>query len=449
MSSLNMLINKAIFHEYDVRGIYPEDFNKEAARQIGRVFADYTKAKKVLIGRDTRLSGQDIFDGLAQGLIEQGVDVFDAGLVPIDFVYSMTAKNGYDAGIMITASHNPKEYNGLKMFQYSGKPWIEWVNGKTIKEIINKEIKLVVKQGKIEKVDYWQKYIEHIFSFVDKEKIKPFKILIDAGNGAAAKVIPLIEKYLPCKIIRHFFKTDGTFPDRLLNPVEIEVAKKIGEEVVKEKADFGVAFDGDSDRIVLIDENGEPLLGDSQILLLAKEMLKKEPGATIVYNVGISRIVPETITKMGGKYIKTRVGFCYNMKALIENQGIVSGELSCHFAFRDNFYADSGFVALLILLEIISQENKPLSEIVKEYRVYYKIHEPSVKVMDKEKTFAILKEKYADGRIDEMDGVTIEYPDWWFNVRPSNTEPVIRLTIEAKTKELLEEKLREIKSFIK
>lgn len=444
-----MPINPSIFHEYDIRGIYPEDFNKEAATQIGRVFADYTKAKKILIGRDTRLSGQDIFDGLAEGLTEQGVDVFDAGLVPIDFVYSMTAKNGYDAGIMITASHNPKEYNGLKMFQYSGKPWIEWINGKTIKKIIDKKIELSEKQGEIKKIDHWHEYIEHIFSFIDKKKIKPFRILIDAGNGAAAKVIPLIEKQLPCKIIRRFFETDGTFPDRLLNPVEVEVTKSVGKEVIKEKADFGVVFDGDSDRIVLIDEKGEPLLGDAQTLLLAKEMLKKEPGATIVYNIGISRIVPEIITKMGGKFVKTRVGFCYNIKALIENHGIMSGELSCHFAFRDNFYADSGFIALLIFLEIISQENKPLSEIVKEYRIYYKIHEPSVKVTDKEKTFAILKEKYHDGKIDEMDGVTIEYDDWWFNVRPSNTEPVIRMTVEAKTKELLDEKLKELKSLIK
>lgn len=443
-----MKINPSIFHEYDIRGIYPDDFNKEAATQIGRVFADYTKAKKILIGRDIRLSGQEIFDGLAKGLTEMGADVFDVGLVPIDFVYSMAAKNNYDAGMMITASHNPKEYNGLKMFKYSGKPWIEWVNGKTIKEIINKELKPANKIGKIQKVDHWQQYLNHIFSFVDKNKIRPFKILIDAGNGVAARVIPLIEKQLPCKIIRRFFETDGTFPTRPLNPVEMKVAKSIGEEVIKEKTDFGVAFDGDTDRIVLIDEKGEPLLGDSQILLLAKEMLAKEPGSTIVYNVGLSRIVPEMIAKMGGKSVKTRVGFCYNIKALIENKGIMSGELSCHFAFRDNFYADSGFIALLMFLEIISQENKPLSEIVKDYRIYYKVHEPSIKVTDKEKTFKRLKNKYQDGKLDEMDGVSVEYPDWWFNVRPSNTEPVVRLTIEAKTKEQLEKKLKEIKGFI-
>ncbi|MFH1866873.1 MAG: phosphomannomutase/phosphoglucomutase [Patescibacteria group bacterium] len=440
--------SEKIFKAYDVRGVYPDDFNKEIAYQIGRVFADYTKAKKILIGRDVRLSGQDIFNGLAEGLAEQGVDVFDVGLVPIDFVYSMAAKNGYDAGIMITASHNPKEYNGLKMFTYSGKPWIEWVDGKTIKELIDKKIESLENKGKIEKVDYWQKYIEHIFSFIDKNKIKPFRILIDAGNGAAAKAIPLIEKCLPCKIVRRFFETDGTFPSRSLNPVEIEVTRNVGKEVIKENADFGVVFDGDTDRIVLIDEKGEPLLGDSQILLLAKEVLSKNPGATIVYNIGLSRSVPEFINKMGGKSFKTRVGFCYNIKALIENNGIMSGELSCHYAFRDNFYADSGFIALLMFLEIISQENKPLSEIVKEYRIYHKVHEPSIKVADKENTFKLLKEKYYDGEIDEMDGVTIEYDDWWFNLRPSNTEPVVRLTVEAKTEELLKEKLAEVKNLI-
>lgn len=441
-------INLNIFHEYDIRGIYPTDFNREAAYQIGRVFVNYTKAKKILVGRDVRLSGQEIFDGLTQGLTAQGADVFDAGLVPIDFVYSMTVKNNYEAGIMITASHNPKEYNGLKMFKYSGKPWIDWINGEEIKEIIDQQTILAKQKGKIEKVDHWQQYLDHIFSFVEKNKIKPLKIVVDAGNSVAAKVVSLIKKYLPCQIIDRFFELDGNFPNRSPNPMDEEVFKNLGKEVVKQKADLGVAFDGDTDRIVLVDEKGEALLGDLQLLLLAKKMLEKYPGAGIVYNLMMSKAVPEFIKKMGGQPIRSRVGFCFIMKNMIEKNGVMGGELSCHFSFRDNFYTDSGFIAFLIFLEIISQANQPLSELVKEYKIYHKIYEPTIKITDKEKTFNLLKEKYKDGKIDELDGITIEYPDWWFNLRPSNTEPVVRLTVEAKTKKLLEKKLEEIKELI-
>jgi len=441
-------INLSIFHEYDIRGIYPDDFNKEIAMQIGRVFADYTQAKKILIGRDARLSGQDIFDGLTHGLIEQGVDVFDADLVPIDFIYSMTAKNNYDAGIMITASHNPKEYNGLKMFKYSGQPWIEWVDGKIIKEIINQKSKPTTQLGKIKKVDHWQQYIEHILSFIEKDKIKPLKIIVDAGNSVAAKVIPLIEKELPCQFIRRFFEIDGSFPNRSPNPMDENVLERLGRTVVIEKADFGVAFDMDTDRIILVDENGKALLGDQQILLLAKEALENYPGAGIVYNLMMSRAVPETIKKMGGRPIKTKVGFCFVMQGMREQKGIMGGELSCHFSFKDNFYADSGMIAFLKFIEVVSSAGKKLSELVKEYKIYEKVYIPSIQVLDKNKTFENLKNRYQDGKIEELDGITIEYIDWWFNLRASNTEPVVRLTIEAKTKELLEEKLAEIKNLI-
>ncbi|MFN3301609.1 MAG: phosphomannomutase/phosphoglucomutase [Patescibacteria group bacterium] len=441
-------VNPKIFHQYDIRGVYPDDFNEEVAKQIGRIFVDYTKAKKILIGRDVRLSGQKIFDGLAQGLTEMGADVFDAGLVPIDFVYSMTVKNRYDAGIMITASHNPKEYNGLKMFKYVGKPWIEWINGSIFKEIIDKKLKPVKKIGKIRKVDHWQNYIDHIFSFVEKNKIKPLKIVVDAGNSVAAKVILLIEKDLPSKFIHRFFDLDGNFPNRSPNSIDDEVLEKLGQEVLRKKADFGVAFDGDADRIVLVDEKGEPLLGDCQILLLAKEILENYPGATIVYNLMMSRAVPEIIKKMGGRAVKSKVGFCFIMQTMRENNGIMGGEHSCHFSFKDNFYADSGMIAFLKFIEVISSSGKKVSELVKDYKIYKKIYQPSIKVEDKEKTFENLKKKYQDGKIDELDGLTIEYDDWWFNIRPSNTEPVIRLTVEAKTKELLEKKLKEIKSLI-
>ena len=442
-------INPSIFHAYDIRGIYPENFNKEAAYQIGRVFADYTKVKNVLIGRDMRLSSPEIFKGLSQGLIEQGADVFDAGLVPIDFIYSMVPKNNFNAGIMITASHNPKGYNGLKMILWQRKPWVEPISGELIKKLIDKNIKPAKKKGKIKKINLWRKYLSHIFSFVDLKKIKPLKIVVDAGNGLAGKVIPLMAKKIPCRIIPLFFKLDGNFPNHPSNPFEKGAMDKLIKKVVKERADFGVFFDGDTDRIVLVDEKGEPLFGDFQLLLLAKKFLKEYPKSAVVYKVDQSRAVKELIKKMGGKPIRTKVGYFYTAKAMRENKAILGGETSCHFAFKDNFYADSGFIAFLIFLEIISQSDKKLSELVKEFKIYSKIHIPAIKVKNKEKVIEFLKRKHKNGKIDQLDGLTVEYNNWWFNLRPSNTEPVIRLTIEAKTNKLLKEKLSELKKLIK
>jgi phosphomannomutase len=280
-------------------------------------------------------------------------------------------------------------------------------------------------------------------------KIKPLKIVVDASNGVAGKVIPLVEKEIPCRIVRRFFDLDGNFPNHSPDPLEDKVLKDLGRVVVKERADFGVVFDGDTDRIILVDERGEPLLGDCQILLLAKKMLAQNPKAAIVYNLVMSRAVPEFIKKMGGQPIRSRVGFCFVMKNMIKNKGVMGGEHSCHFSFRDNFYTDSGFIAFLKFIEIISSSGKKLSELVKEYKIYHKIYIPAIGVADKNKTFKILKNKYRDGKIDELDGLTVEYNDWWFNLRQSQTEPVVRLTLEAKTKKILNKKLKEVTSLIK
>ena len=442
-------INQTIFRQYDIRGIYPDQLNQETAYQIGRLFVYYTKAKKILVGYDMRLSSEEIFKGLSQGLIDQGANVFDAGLVPIDFIYSMVPKNNFQAGIMITASHNPKEYNGLKMIVWRKKPWIEPISGKTIGKLVGKKLELAKKKGKIKRVNFWRRYLDYIFSFIDIKKIKPLKIVVDAGNGLAGRVIPLIKKRIPCKIIPLFFKLDGNFPNHPSNPFEKGAMKKLTKKVVEKKADFGVFFDGDTDRIVLVDEKGRALWGDLQLLLLAKNFLKKNPGQVIVYKVDQSKSIPEFIKKMGGRPIRTKVGYFYTSQTMRKYKAILGGETSCHFAFQKNFYADSGFIAFLMFLEIISQENKPLSQIVKEYKIYHKIHKPSIEVKDKEEVIKLLKKKYKNGKIDLLDGLTIEFKDWWFNLRPSNTEPVVRLTVEAKTKELLNEKLAELRNLIK
>lgn len=451
------LFEPTIFRENDIRGIYPQDFNKKVAYQIGRVFVEFLLSKirdskskiRVLVGRDMRLSSPEIFSGLSQGLIEQGASVFDAGLVPTDFIYSMTARLNYQAGLMITASHNPKEYNGLKMIIWQGGPAIKIINGKTIGDLINRKIQSVESRGEMKKVGHWQEYLKHIFSFVDLKKIKPLKIIVDAGNGMAGKVIPLMVKKISCQITPLFFELDGNFPNHLPNPLTPGVLEDLGKAVVRAGADFGVVFDGDADRIFLVDEQGEAVFSDQLILLLAKKILAKNPGGGIVYTLNFSRAVPEFIKKMGGQPIRSRVGYRFISQAMKENNGLMGGELACHFSFRDNFYIDSGFIAFLILLEIISEENKPLAKLVKDYKIYFKSPEINVKTKGIFKKLDLVKEKYRDGKIDELDGLTVDYQDWWFNLRLSNTEPVARLTIEAKTPEMLEIKKRELMRLIK
>ncbi|KKQ67958.1 MAG: Phosphomannomutase [Parcubacteria group bacterium GW2011_GWA2_38_27] len=444
----NKEINLSIFRSYDIRGIYPSKLDEKVAYKIGRAFAIFAKAKKVAVGRDMRLSSPVLSEALIKGITDQGVDVYDIGQVPVECVYFIVGGYDYGAGVAITASHNPKEYNGFKLVKREGRT-VRVVPGEEIKEMVeignfsdNKN------KGEIRRIDIWQNFLNHIFSFIDAKKIKPFKIIIDAGNGMAGKAIPMIEKKLPIKIIPLNFNLDGNFPAHPPNPLLKESTVQISREIKSQNADFGVIFDGDADRIFLLDEKGEFIRADITLLLLAKYFLKKYPGKGVAYNLICSKAVPEFIKEWGGKPIRTKVGFVNVQRGILENNGIMGGELSGHYSFKDNFYLDSGFISFLVLLEIISESERKVSELVKDFSPYAKAAEINFEVSDKEKILKKIRKKYSNGKQDFLDGITVEYSDWWFNIRPSQTEPFLRLTIEAKTQPLLEEKKNELVGLI-
>ncbi len=440
-----MKINETIFKPYDIRGIYPSELNEDAAYLIGRAFARKANAKKITVGSDMRLSSPALKKALIHGITDEGVNVKDIGLVPIDAVYFSVGKMGDEAGIMITASHNPKEYNGFKMVLKDVK-WIETLE--VLQEVKNLPVETSEVKGEVKEEDIISRYINHILSFVEVDKIEPFKVVVDAGNGMAGKIMPILTEGLPLNIIPLNFKLDGNFPAHPSNPLLPESQKEICEVVVKEKADFGVIMDGDTDRLIFVDEKGVVIQADITLLLLAKLFLEREPGTGVAYNVVCSKIVPEMVEKWGGKPLRSKVGYANISTIMKENNGIVGGEISSHYSFRDNCYTDSGFIAFVILLQLLSNYNQPLSEIVKPFHKYFKSPELNFKISDKTGAIEKIKEKYSDAKQDFLDGVTAEYKDWWFNMRPSNTEPLLRLTIEADTKELLVKKQKELTKLI-
>jgi len=438
-------MNSSIFKSYDIRGIYPSELNEEAAYLIGRAFAVKSKAKNITVGSDMRLSGTSLKKALIRGITDEGANVKDIGLVPIDAVYFSVGKLGDEAGIMITASHNPKEYNGFKMVMKN----MQWLRGvELLEEVKNLPEKVSEKKGEVEEEDIIPRYINHVLSFIDVDKIEPFKVVVDAGNGMAGKIMPILTEGLPLNIIPLNFKLDGSFPAHPSNPLLPESQKEICETVVKEKADFGIIMDGDTDRLFFVDEKGSFIPADVTLLLLAKLFLEREPGAGIVYNLLCSKIVLEMIKKWGGRPLRSKVGYINVSTVMREQKGVMGGELSAHYSFRDNAYADSGFIAFVILLQLLSGGDQPLSEIVKPFYKYFKSAEDNFEVKDKDAVINKIKEKYSDGKQDFLDGITVEYKDWWFNMRPSNTEPLLRLTIEADTRELLAEKQKELTAVI-
>lgn len=429
-----------------MRGIYPGELNEDAAFAIGRVFIRYTGAEKVVIGYDARLSSPALFKALTQGLLSEGVQVHNIGQVPTECLYFAVGFYDFDAGIMITASHNPKEYNGFKTMVKRGND-IVWVRGKDLFSSLDQNSLREKHHVKIQEKDIWQDYLDYVLRFLEKN-VKPFKVVIDASNGVIGSVIEKIKDKLPVEIIDLNFEPNGNFPNHSPNPLEEGSSDQIKEEIKKQKADFGFIFDADADRIFFVDEKGQMVSADVVLLLLAKCFLHKNPGMGIAYNLICSRSVPEFITKWGGKPIRTQVGFVNVREGLIKNNGVMGGELSAHYCFRDYFYMDSGTIAFLTLLQIISKENKPVSEIVKELSVYAKPVQMNFEIEDKEAVLNKIKEKYADGKQDFLDGVTVEYKDWWFNLRPSNTEPLLKLTIEANAEDLLQQKKKELSEFI-
>jgi len=440
----------SIFKAYDIRGVYPKEINEELAYRIGRAFVSFLKPKTVVIGRDVRLSSDSLFKALAKGITEQGADVIDIGLASTPMMYFANANYGYDAGIMITASHNPKEYNGFKMVTKGALPLSGDSGIMDIKELVEKnDFEDSGNGGEISEKEIKQDYIKHILSFAKKDKMKSFKIVVDAGNGMSALDAPKILKEIGCDDTELYFELDGTFPNHLPNPLEEKNIKELRKKVIEEKADMGLAFDGDADRMFIVDEKGEVVPADFIATLVAQKILKEKPGSTILFDLRSSLILSEKIEEAGGRPVMSRVGHSFIKREMREKDAVFASELSAHYYMKDNFFIESPFLVVFKIFEIMTETGNNVSELVKPLKKYYASGEINFTVEDKEGVMKKLEEKYSDGDVSELDGVRIAYDNWWFNVRPSNTEPLLRLNLEAKSRELMEEKKKEISGIIK
>jgi phosphomannomutase len=442
-------INKSIFKSYDIRGIYPTELNEDSAFEIGKAFARQNNGKRVVLGRDARISSPALFKAVGRGILSEGGQVYDIGKVPTECLYFSVGNYDFDAGVMITASHNPKEYNGFKMIKKE-EGNLQMIRGKELLAEVKKNGHENIANPDLfqsEEKDVWHDYINHILNFVDLSEIVPLKIIVDASNGVGGLAVEKIQDKLPVEIVTLNFEPKGNFPNHSPNPLSEGSANQISEKIKSEKADFGVMFDGDADRIFLVDENGELVAADATLLLLARYFLASNSGMAIAYNAICSKAVPEFVKKWGGVPVRTQVGFVNVRDGLLKNNGIMGGELSGHYCFKDNFYMDSGMISFLTLLQIISKDGRKLSEIIKELSPYAKT-DTNFTVDDKNAVLEKIKQKYSDGNQDFLDGITVEYKDWWFNLRPSNTEPILRLTIEAATQELLKAKQKELTKII-
>ena len=450
-----MKLNKEIFKSYDIRGIYPDELNEENAREISLLFlslvckrtAKEPKDLKIVIGRDIRDSSQALEKIMMETLVSKGVNIDNIGLMSVDVIYFAVGKLDYDGGVMVTASHNPGKYGGYKMVSRG----VEWVRGVELWDHQNERKDFPnLDDGKIKSIDVWKGYLEHIFSFIDKDKIKPMKIVVDSGNGMAGIMISKIVEFLPqIELVPLFFEPDGNFPNRNPNPLTEGAADELCKKVKEEKADLGFIYDADADRVFLIDENGKFLRGDQTLLVLMKPILKANPGVGVVYNLICSKNVRETVEKMGGKAIRSEVGYVNMGAHMKNNNGIMGGEVSAHFSFRDNYYADSGFIAFLLALESVSEDGFKLSEFIRENENWHRANEVNLSIDDKTLALNNIRENYKDNILDEIDGITIEFKDWWFNVRPSNTEPLLRVTIECRNESDIDKKVEEVLNIVK
>lgn len=446
------VVNPAIFSAYDIRGVYGETMTDEVAYRIGRAAAQYLQAPQIAVGRDMRLSSPNLAEALIRGITDQGVDVVNLNLTPTDGLYFAVGKFNYGAGIMVTASHNPGRYNGMKFCRAEAYPISLDTGLAEIRDLaVSGNFAQPTRKGTVTERDITEAYVDHALSFIDTSKIKPLKVVIDAGNGMAGMMMPKVFKRLPCQLVPLYFELDGNFPNHPASPIEPQNMADLQKKVRETGADLGAAFDGDADRMFPVDEHGNIVDGSMVTAMVTQNLLRKNHGATTLYNLIVSKSVPELIEELGGKGVRTRVGHSYIKEEMRKRGAIFGGEHSGHFYFRDNWFADSGMIALLILLELVSVDNKPLSEIIKPLDRWARSGEINSTVRDVKGKLQELEDKFAQGAksVDHLDGLTVDYGDWWFNVRPSNTEPLLRLNVEAKTQALLQEKRDQVLAVIR
>jgi len=448
-------VNPAIFKAYDVRGTYPSEIDESVARDIGRAYIAYLGAKRIAVSHDMRVSSPAIAQAFIEGATTQGADVVNYGLAGTDMLYYAVASGAFEGGAQITASHNPKQYNGMKLvreaaFPLSGDAGISDIRDMLVNDTIPPA---APRRGSVSKAEMLDAYVETVMGFIDPAVVRPFNVVLDAGCGIGGLVAPKLFARLPCRTTELCFTIDGTFPTHEANPLIEENRRDIVEEVVRQKADIGIAWDGDADRCFFIDGGGEFVPGDFITALLAEAFLIKHPGSTVLYDLRASYAVKDTVERYAGKALMNRVGHAFIKQRMREENAIFGGEVTGHYYFRDFYFADNGFIPALLILELMSRKGQTLAELLEPLRAKYFISgEINTKVGSMETVegkISGLAAKYADAKVYRLDGVSVEYPDWHFNVRPSNTEPLLRLNLEALTPAMMETRRDEVLAYIR
>jgi len=421
----------AIFKAYDIRGVYPEQIDETVARLVGNAFVGFTGTDRVLVGRDARPSSEPLVEAFTDGARLAGADVVDLGLASTDLVYF--ASGSLDApGAMFTASHNPAQYNGIKLCRAGAAPVGEDTGLRQLKAVVAEGLfERAEEPGRVERQDLLGAFVAHVRSFVDLDALQPMRVVADTANGVGGLIVPAVFSGLPFELSVLFGELDGTFPNHPADPIQPENLKDLQRAIVSETADVGLAFDGDADRVFLVDDDAVPVSGSTTTAILAKAILARNPGGKVVHNLICSRAVPEVIRESGGTPIRSRVGHSFIKAVMAETDAVFGGEHSAHYYFRDNFRADSGIIAAMMVLEQLSLAGVPLSELRRPFERYAASGEVNRRIADPAAVLAQVEDAFASGRQDHLDGLTVEYDDWWFNLRPSNTEPLLRLNVEA------------------
>jgi len=439
----------AIFKAYDVRGLVPDQWDADAARRIGAAFAAFAASPRVLVARDMRPSGVELVAAFAEGVTSTGADVVDLGMASTDLIYFAAGR--LDApGAVFTASHNPAQYNGIKFCLAGAKPVGEDTGLQEIKaHAAAGDVPTASTPGQVTTLDLLDEYADHVRSFVDLGALRPLKVVADTANGMGGLVVPKVFGPLPFDLEILYPELDGTFPNHPADPIQPENLKDLQRRVLEVDADVGLAFDGDADRVFLVDDKAQAVSGSTTTAMLAASILDKNGNTgTVIHNLICSKAVPEIVREHGGTPIRSRVGHSFIKAEMAKHDAIFGGEHSAHYYFRDNYRADSGLVAAVLMLELLSVTGTPLSELRTAYERYADSGEINTKVDDPKAVIERVAAAYADAEQDRLDGLTVDLGDWWFNVRPSNTEPLLRLNLEAATRQECEQHVAEVVALI-
>jgi phosphomannomutase len=438
-----------IFKAYDIRGVYPDELDDDIARRVGNAFVAFTKAAVVLVGRDMRPSSAPLAAAFADGAALAGADVIELGLISTDLVYFASGKLDAPAA-MFTASHNPAQYNGIKLCRAGAAPVGQDTGLKDIKAMVASGLlERAEERGRVEQRDLLPEYVQHVHSFVDVDALRPLRVVADTANGMGGVVAPAVFADLPFDVSILYPELDGTFPNHPADPTQPENLKDLQRAVLDAGADVGLAFDGDADRMVLVDDQAQPVSGSITTAMLAKGILEKHRGETIVHNLIVSKVVPEVVREMGGTPVRSRVGHSFIKQVMAETGAIFGGEHSAHFYFRENYRADSGIIAGMMMLEQISRAGKPLSELRRPFERYVQSGEINTRVDDPQAVIERVAAAYSHAHQDRLDGLTVDLGDWWFNLRPSNTEPLLRLNLEARDRASCEKHTAEVLALVR